>query len=61
MYNPLLYMINGVRYGILGVSDVAIGLSPCFISCICAHFSFGRKSDRTRSLSEVVNVRKSIR
>ncbi len=27
MYNPLLYMINGVRYGILGVSDVAIHLS----------------------------------
>ena len=27
MYNPLLYMINGVRYGILGVSDVALNLS----------------------------------
>ncbi len=23
-YNPLLYMINGVRYGILGVSDVSV-------------------------------------
>lgn len=27
MYNPLLYMINGVRYGILGSSDVALSLS----------------------------------
>lgn len=27
MYNPLLYMINGVRYGILGTSDVAVSLS----------------------------------
>lgn len=24
-FNPLLYMINGVRYGVLGVSDVAVG------------------------------------
>jgi ABC-2 type transport system permease protein len=23
LYNPLLYMINGVRYGILGISDVS--------------------------------------
>ncbi|MDZ4661404.1 MAG: ABC transporter permease [Pseudomonadota bacterium] len=23
-YNPLLYMINGVRYGVLGVSDVSV-------------------------------------
>lgn len=27
MYNPLLYMINGVRFGILGTSDVGPGLS----------------------------------
>lgn len=27
VYNPLLYFINGVRYGILGVSDVNIGTS----------------------------------
>lgn len=24
-YNPLLYFINGVRYGILGISDVQVG------------------------------------
>ena len=27
LYNPLLYMINGVRYGILGVSDVKPGFA----------------------------------
>jgi ABC-2 type transport system permease protein len=27
LYNPLLYMINGVRYGILGISDVKPGLA----------------------------------
>jgi ABC-2 type transport system permease protein len=27
MYNPLLYMINGVRFGILGASDVGIQAS----------------------------------
>jgi len=27
MFNPLLYMINGVRYGVLGSSDVAVSLS----------------------------------
>ena len=26
-FNPLLYLINGVRFGILGVSDVNLGLS----------------------------------
>lgn len=25
--NPLLYLINGVRYGLLGVSDVGVGIS----------------------------------
>ncbi len=25
--NPLLYMVNGVRYGILGISDVSIETS----------------------------------
>ena len=24
-FNPILYMVNGFRYGILGVSDVEIG------------------------------------
>ncbi len=27
--NPLLYLINGVRYGILGLSDVSMGISLC--------------------------------
>lgn len=26
-FNPLLYMINGVRFGILGVSDVSVGVA----------------------------------
>ena len=26
-FNPLLYLINGVRYGVLGVSDVSLGTS----------------------------------
>ena len=25
--NPILYMVNGFRYGILGVSDVPIGMA----------------------------------
>ena len=31
--NPLLYLINGVRYGILGLSDVSLGVS-LFVSLI---------------------------
>lgn len=27
LLNPLLYMINGLRYGVLGVSDVSLGIS----------------------------------
>jgi len=26
-FNPILYMVNGFRYGILGVSDVSLGLT----------------------------------
>lgn len=26
-FNPLLYLINGLRYGVLGVSDVGLGVS----------------------------------
>lgn len=26
-FNPLLYLINGVRFGLLGVSDVSVGVS----------------------------------
>jgi len=25
VFNPILYMVNGFRYGILGVSDVSLG------------------------------------
>ncbi|MDE0518510.1 MAG: ABC transporter permease, partial [Bdellovibrionales bacterium] len=28
-FNPLLYFINGVRYGVLGVSDVPVHLAIC--------------------------------
>lgn len=27
LYNPILYMVNGFRYGLLGVSDVSIGVA----------------------------------
>jgi ABC-2 type transport system permease protein len=27
LFNPILYMVNAFRYGILGISDVSIGLS----------------------------------
>ncbi len=28
-FNPLLYFINGVRYGVLGISDVPVGTALC--------------------------------
>jgi ABC-2 type transport system permease protein len=30
-FNPILYMVNGFRYGILGVSDVSIGMTYAII------------------------------
>ena len=30
-FNPILYMVNGFRYGILGVSDVGIGMTYAII------------------------------
>ncbi len=27
VFNPILYMVNGFRYGMLGVSDVSLGLT----------------------------------
>jgi ABC-2 type transport system permease protein len=27
LLNPVLYMVNGFRYGILGIADMSIGLS----------------------------------
>jgi len=32
MVNPILYMVNSFRYGILGVSDIAVGLAFGMIS-----------------------------
>jgi ABC-2 type transport system permease protein len=31
MANPILYMVNGFRYGILGSSDIDIGLAYVII------------------------------
>ncbi|MCB1608984.1 MAG: ABC transporter permease, partial [Xanthomonadales bacterium] len=30
--NPILYMVNAFRYGILGVSDVSVRLALCMIT-----------------------------
>ena len=53
LFNPLLYFINGVRYSILGASDVSITASVCIslvslvmfhlLACWCVRKgSFGR-------------------
>lgn len=35
--NPILYMVNGFRYGFLGISDVSVGLTLVFLLfCIAA-------------------------
>ncbi len=40
-FNPILYMINGVRYGLLGVSDVDLGVAACFsIGCFILFHTF---------------------
>lgn len=38
--NPLLYLINGVRYSVIGISDISIGtaLIVSFISLVCLFF-----------------------
>jgi len=39
--NPILYMVNAFRYGILGVSDIAVGYALLVISVfIVALFSY---------------------
>jgi ABC-2 type transport system permease protein len=40
LLNPLLYLINGVRYGILGVADVPVGYSALIgaIGLVVFHF-----------------------
>lgn len=35
-FNPILYMVNGFRYGILGVSDVGIGMTYAIIGVFVA-------------------------
>ncbi len=34
MWNPILYMVNGFRYGFLGVSDVSIGTSLALLTSL---------------------------
>jgi ABC-2 type transport system permease protein len=34
--NPVLYMVNAFRYGILGVSDIGVGLAVAIIALFCA-------------------------
>lgn len=38
-FNPLLYLINGVRYGVLGVSDVSLGLAA-MVSLLALGFMY---------------------
>lgn len=33
--NPILYMVNGFRYGFLGVSDVSLSVSVFMLSAMC--------------------------
>ena len=40
MFNPLLFMINGMRYGVLGISDVNILFSMVLVFVLGA-FLFG--------------------
>jgi ABC-2 type transport system permease protein len=34
--NPVLYMVNAFRYGILGVSDIGVGMAIAIIALFCA-------------------------
>ncbi len=36
IFNPLLFMINGMRYGVLGVSDVNIPFSMVLVFTLAA-------------------------
>lgn len=40
LWNPLLYMINGFRYGLIGVTDVSIGIAYGILSILAAVLSF---------------------
>jgi len=39
LWNPLLYMINGFRYGLIGATDVSIGIAYAILSVLCAVLS----------------------
>ena len=39
LLNPILYMVNAFRYGILGVSDIAVGYALLVISVFIVAFS----------------------
>lgn len=40
LWNPLLYMINGFRYGLIGVTDVSIGIAYGILSILVVGLSF---------------------
>ncbi len=40
LWNPLLYMINGFRYGLIGVTDVSIGIAYAILCVLVAVLSF---------------------
>ena len=39
LWNPLLYMINGFRYGVIGATDVSIGIAYVILTILCAVLS----------------------
>ncbi len=39
LWNPLLYMINGFRYGLIGATDVSIGIAYGILTILCAVLS----------------------
>ncbi len=38
IFNPLLYMVNGMRYGMLGVSDISIVFSMILVFMLGSFF-----------------------
>ncbi len=51
--NPILYMVNGFRYGILGVSDINVGLAlGIIVVCIVVLFGYS-----VRLLNRGVGIR----
>jgi len=53
-FNPLFYFINGIRYGILGATDVGfyqlifVTFSFLCLTCICAHLTLKKGSNYLR-------------